>query len=441
MKHPQELTDEELRAANTLMTGHLEATVELVDSKQPGGFWLGASYLFWPNCPLNTTNRKKMSVEERREELLKWRDVPEVDAVLDAPCVLCGVAACGWFGKVDVPLAASVSYRNTTVPGHEGMALCRGCLLSFYALPYACVVSGGRAALIHSWDDEFLSETVGVQARRMLKRSVFSPGSSAVPAAKSMAYSRQRRVVEALRAYEGDLVDGVELMVFSNSNKEQELTVHAIDQPAAEWISASAYDRHKQGWVFLARAHHSPKVPGASMLARNLFDRPLWVVSSASSYLRDLTEKKTGVPGEGPALAQACFSYSTRVLMTTETDAAAIRQLARRIAETVDTEDAGELKKYFQAHRSPKGLRAWLRNKSTQHMLRSSSPEPFVTEQQWLLLFDSEERNYLHRDLLFVGMLAELHELAPAWRDDPEQRSALEEESGVNDDVDEKEED
>lgn len=437
-KHPEALTPADIRAANELMTRDLDATVELADAKQPGGFWLGASYLLWPNSPLNTTNRKRMSVAQRRERLYEWRALPEVETVVNAPCVLCGHGACGWYGKVDIPLAASASHRNTTVPRHEGAALCRGCLLSFYALPYACVINGGRAAVVHSWDDAFLATTSRLQVWQMLGRSLLSSGAS--PATR-VPYARQRRAVDALRGYEEALTDGVELLVFSNSNNEQELTVHSLEHPLAEWVRASADGDHSAGWRFLCRAHHSDKVPGASMLARNLFDQPLWVVSSAATYLRRLTEKTSGVPGESPVLAQTCFSYSTKVLMTTETEARQIRRLARRIAEAVHDTEPTELKKYFQANRAAKTLKAWLRRQATDSALDPESTEPFVTEQQWLLLFDSEERSYLHRDLLFLGVLGELHELAPAWRDDPDARRDLEEASGVNDETDPDEED
>ncbi|MEY9211413.1 hypothetical protein NI17_010495 [Thermobifida halotolerans] len=428
MKHPEELTPEEIRSANEVMTKDLEATVDAADSKQPGGFWLGASYLFWPNCAINTTNRKKRSREERWAKLYEWRDLPETETLLEAPCVLCGRRACGWYGKVDVPLASSTSYRNTTVPGHEGLALCRGCLLSFYALPYACEISGGRAAVVHSWDDRFLARVAGRQAKRMLGRALLSSAAASSP----VPYARQRRAIAALRGYEEELTDGVELLVFTNSNKEQELTVHSLEQPLAEWISGSAQGPHTVGWGYLCRAHHTDKIPGTALLARNLFAEPQRVVSSAASYTRRLLEETEQVPGESPVLAETCFSYSAKVLMVTENESREIRELAHRIAATVSGE-LTELKKYLQAQRTAKTLKAWLRRKATDTALFSTAHEPFVTERQWLLLFDSEERSYLHRDLLFLGVLAELHKLSPGWRDDPEARSVLEEAADPDD--------
>ncbi|MGH3931911.1 MAG: hypothetical protein ACRDTF_18270, partial [Pseudonocardiaceae bacterium] len=46
--HPDQLGPEEFDRATGLMTRHLLSTAEVADSKEPNGFWLGASYLFWP---------------------------------------------------------------------------------------------------------------------------------------------------------------------------------------------------------------------------------------------------------------------------------------------------------------------------------------------------------------------------------------------------------
>ena len=135
VRGPGQIDEAGLLAAAGLMHDHLRATTNLEDSKGPGGFWLGASYLFWPNSALNPTSRGKLSVKERNERLRDWRTLPDPDQSIGVPCTLCGRAACKFYGKVDVPLAASPAHRNTTARGHEGMALCRGCLASFHALP------------------------------------------------------------------------------------------------------------------------------------------------------------------------------------------------------------------------------------------------------------------------------------------------------------------
>src|ERR1700734_2654488 len=171
VQDPEQVSEEDLGRVAREMESDLRATTGLPDSKAPGGFWLGASYLFWPNSALNITARSKLSVPERVQRLREWRSLPEPGQSIGAPCALCGRLACGYFGKVDVPLAASTNYRNTTARGHEGMALCRGCLASFHALPYGCAISGGRAAVLHSWDDQFLQAAVAERVRQMRRNT------------------------------------------------------------------------------------------------------------------------------------------------------------------------------------------------------------------------------------------------------------------------------
>ncbi|MCK9872560.1 hypothetical protein MRI28_23460 [Nocardiopsis dassonvillei] len=410
LTHPVELTEEDLRAANANMTRDLGRTTSIATSKEPGGFWLGTSYLFWPNCPINTTNRKSLLGQDLKDKLAQWRNLPEADTILDVRCVLCDHPACGFYGKVDVPLLESSSYRNTTIPTHEGMALCRGCLLSFYALPYGCAIGGGRATALHSWDDNLLRALTKFQVDQTRRQAV-----AGAPAGERPAYARQLAALvglRGLRSYEETVTDGVELMVFTNSNKEQDLAVHAMDQPATEWIRDLPH--LPLGW--LGRTHRWEKVPGRSMLARNLFDLPERVIPTVAHFLRERALGKDGICAQTPLLFATCSSYATKVLQVSSTDLDQINQLAARIAQVLNTEDDKELKKFLQARRKLVTLRAWLQRASVDRTLRTQEAEPFITERQWRLLFDAEDRVFLHRDLLFIGVLNHLHELKPAWR-------------------------
>lgn len=407
LAHPVELTEQDLRAANANMMRDLDRTTTIATSKEPGGFWLGVSYLFWPNCPINTTNRKSLLGQGLKDKLAQWRTLPETDTFLDARCVLCDHPACGFYGKVDVPLLESSSYRNTTIPTHEGMALCRGCLLSFYALPYGCAIGGGRATALHSWDDDLLRALTKFQVDQTRSQAV-----AGAPAGERPSYARQLAALSGLRGYEETVTDGVELMVFTNSNKEQDLAVHAMDQPSTEWIR----DLPREPLMWLGRTHRWEKVPGRSMLARNLFDLPERVVPTVSHFLRERALGKDGICAQTPLLSATCSSYATKVLQVSSTDLDQIDQLAARIAHVLNTEDDKELKKFLQARKKIATLRAWLQRQSVERTLRTKETEPFITQRQWRLLFDAEDRVFLHRDLLFIGVLNHLHELKPTWR-------------------------
>ncbi|MCY9785212.1 hypothetical protein KIK06_15110 [Nocardiopsis sp. EMB25] len=405
--HPRELTEQDLRAANAHMTADLERTTSITDAKGPHGFWLGVSYLLWPNCPINTTNRKSLLGDQLKDKLHQWRNLPEVEPQVGARCVLCDHPACGFYGKVDIPLLERASDRNTTIPSHEGMALCRGCLLSFYALPYGCAIGGGRATALHTWDDDLLRATTKFQVDQTRRHAI-----TGSPAGERPSYARQLAGLKRLRGYDETVTDGVELLVFTNSNKEQDLAVHHMDQPLAEWIRS--LPRHELR--LLGRSHRWEKVPGRSMLARNLFDLPDRVIPTVSHFLRERALGQDGISAHTPVLSATCSSYATKVLQVSTTNLDQIDQLARRIAHVLNTEDNTKFKQFLQARRKLATLKTWLRNQSIDRTLRTTEPDPFITERQWRLLFDDGDQVFLHRDLLFIGVLNHLHDLNPSWR-------------------------
>jgi hypothetical protein len=422
VKSPDEVGEPELAHAVQVMHDDLRDTTDLPDSKAPGGFWLSASYLFWPNSKLNTTNRKKLSPTERRELLREWRTLPGPGDTIGVPCSLCGRAACGFYGKVDVPLGASVNYRNTTPRGHDGLALCRGCLASFHALPYGCAITGGRAAVLHSWDNRFLQGVVRRQTDLTRQDATVAAGRFGA----RRPYARQVAALERIRDYDERLTAGVDLMVFSNSNKEQTLDIHAMSQPLAEWVRVI---RHRPdmtaGWLYLVRSHHGQKVPGWSALARNLFGQPRRVVTVAAAYLTGKATELHVPPGEATGLGIVCRDYAIEVLEMQKSDADEIRLLAENVAREAGQDESG-FKKFVVATRQTSDLKKWLRAKAINQVRYSQAPEAFVTERQWRLLFDSGDDGFLNRDLLLICALEAVQKLDPKWRtDDPGRRSDL----------------
>jgi len=423
VRYPAEVGERELEDAVRVMHDDLSRTLEAQDSKDTNGFWLGASYLFWPNSRVpNTTNRKKLSVPERRDLLRQWRTLLPPDEVIGVPCALCEQAACGFYGKVDVALGASVNYRNTTPRGHEGLALCRGCVASFHALPYGCAIAGGRAATVHAWDDRFLERMVGRQVHMMRQNAAVGAGQFG----DARPYARQVAALRLIRAYDDEIHGGLALMVFSNSNKEQTLDVHSMGQPMANWVRGIRYQPGMtDGWRYLKRTHHTPNVPGLSGLARNLFDRPRLVTERAVSYLYGLATDLRVPPREALGLATICLNYATEVLGMEKSDAEEIRALARRVAGEV-SQSSGEFMQFIVAARKLGDLKKWLRGKAISQVRFGQAPEPFVSERQWRLLFDAGDTGFLNRDLLLICTLEEVHELDAKWRtDDLAKRSEL----------------
>ncbi|MGH3908511.1 MAG: hypothetical protein ACRDTE_30640 [Pseudonocardiaceae bacterium] len=429
VEHPGQLGPEKFDEATGVMTRHLLGTADVDGSKDPGGFWLGASYLFWPNSPMNPTNRKKQSPQERRDRITQWRELPDRDQWPGVPCSLCGRPACGYYGKVDVPLGASTAYRNTTPREHAGLALCFACVSSFHALPYGCQIGGGRAAALHSWDEDFLRRFVSVQVARTLQQAMVGAGS-----AKPSAYWREVSALRQLRNHSRRLSAGVELIVFSNSNKEQVLDEHAMEQPLAEWLRSTAHESQRRAaFKYLGRAHRTKNVPGTAMLARNAFRAPRQVLTRVVAFLRTASAESSTVPGEAPHLVPLGFSYAIEVLQVNEKDVVRIRQLAEHIAEVLAPHrERGVLKTYENAHRESRRLQDWLQKRAVSWALTrpGNQDEPFVTSEQWRLLFDPDGRSWLHQDLLFIAVLEQLHQLG--WRaDDASARDDLDDDEDL----------
>jgi hypothetical protein len=429
--YPERISEQALREAASAMEQDLQKTAGLASSREPGGFWLEVSQLFWPNAKaLAHPSRGGLSAEERQAWIGSWREVPGLGQVLGVPCALCGRPASSYHGKVDVPLAASVEHRNTTARGQEGTPLCRGCLASFYALPYACAIAKGRAraAVLHSWDDDFLSRKVTSQVRRMRRRADVAAGMFGA----DRPYAQHVAALYEIREYSEAISAGVELLVFSNINRNPMLNQHVMDQPLASWLRRIRYDpRSADGWRYLVRAHAQPgKLKGLSVLAHDLFDQPGRIPFTAARYLRGLAAERGIPPAEAIALAGIVFDYAKKVLEMTDSDTQEIHTLAGKIA-TAAGHDQPDFKKFAFAARTVKDLKHWLRTRAIGVTLYSRDQDAFVTERQWRLLFDSGYDSSLNRDLLLIAVLERVHGLSPAWReDDPAARQELDDEFG-----------
>jgi hypothetical protein len=414
---PDAVTVDDFDQVTTTMTKALVAVADVEKAQDPGGFWLGVSYLFWPNSKMNTTNRGKLLPEQRRDATASWRHAPDPDRWPGVPCALCGRPACGYYGKVDVPLAVSVEQRNSSTPGHDGLALCLACLTCFHALPYGCAIGGGRATALHSWDEDFVAGVTRRQVGRTRQQ-----GTVATVTVKPPPFARELAALKALRGHGRRLTAGVELIVFTNSNKEQTIETHRLDQPLAEWLRSTS--RAGQGVAFghLLRTQATEKVPGRSMLARRAFREPEQILAAVTRYLRRRTAQATGaeptVPHATGDIVALALSYAKEVLRVKEKDVEEIQALADHVATVLaPTRKRGALKAYETAHRSNPGLQTWLRKVDVDWTLHGGpNGSPFVTTRQWRLLFDPDQPGYHHRALLFIAVLERLQ--AAGWKAD-----------------------
>ncbi|MFI6802175.1 hypothetical protein [Streptosporangium canum] len=405
---PEHLTPEAFeKAVKTVTDDAVRAALER-DTKGEKGFWLKSSLSLFPNSKMNHLSNAKKSDETIRDAVQKWRECPEPQVRPAVACVLCGRDAVGFFGKVDVPLAESVLYRNSTPRGHAGMALCRPCLCSFYALPYGCRLTGGPSIALHSWDERFMARTLSRRVER--NRQLIALGRAdhrGIPAREVLA-------LQALRHHEDRLTSGVELLVFSNNNRGQTLEIQSMEQPIAEWLRRSSRPPRRRGFPALLRAHATADRPGIVGLARNAFRSPDRIVGACSRYLTARLDQGE-IRDDTAELAELCFSLTIEVMLMNQNEIAEIKAAGTQVAAWLKAENsAGKLREFNSTLKEQRRMRHWLMRRNIDALLDTANriEGPLVTENQFRLLFDPEvEQAWFHRQLLIVSVVQRLHEL------------------------------
>ncbi|WP_328913240.1 MULTISPECIES: hypothetical protein [unclassified Streptomyces] len=435
---PGEITPDGLVRAVDRMTTDLLGTTGLAKAAEPGGFWLSASYMLWPNSKINPTARAKQSPEERRRQIRAWRSPEAAFQRLGVPCAYCGREACDWYGKVDIPLGASVAHRNTTAPEHQGTPLCYPCVACLWAFPYGARLAGGRAAVIHSWDDAFLGRIthLAVQATRQA-----AGASSAARGTKPGPYERELTVLRAVRGYGYRLTAPVELIVLSNSNKEQLLVTQEMGQPIAEWLRSTVRKANRAaGYAALTATQATKQVPGEAFLAKRVFTRPAQVLGAAVAHLLAQSAAAQGViPPEVPALSPLLRSYCNEVLSMDEKDVERITQLAARLALLLGRDSRpGPFRDFIRANSRGGNLYGWFRSKAVDWQLfprPEGADRVLLPVRDYRLLFE-DERSWSWRRLLTFAVLEALAEAGWEPKGSTEELRELRDdlaESAVND--------
>ncbi|MGW0669932.1 hypothetical protein [Streptomyces sp. NPDC002746] len=407
--HPGQLTAERFTTVTGTMTRHLLATADVAKAADAGGFWLSASYMLWPNSKINPTARGKQSPAGRRELIMQWRAVPDPADWPGAPCAYCDRPACKWFGKVDIPLGASSEHRNTTAPGHEGTPLCYPCVACLWAFPYGAQLSGGRATAIHSWDDVFLAPVTRLAVQRTLAAAQAPPNKT-----KPGPYARELAALSAVRAYGQRLHSGVELIVLSNSNKEQFLRTQEMSQPIAQWLRSTVTEPNRRtGYQALVAAQATKAVPGEAFLAKRAFGDSTAILFRTTANLLDRFSAKGAIPVEAMGLAPLVYSYCIEVLNMDEKDVARIQDLARRLATLLGQDSRrGPFTTFMRANAKGGNLYGWFRSQSVEWLLKTRPDKmqrTLLPVEDYRLLFD-DDRAWPHRRLLVFAVMEALVE-------------------------------
>lgn len=402
----------------------LAESASVKQSKEPGGFWQKVSLGYVPNSPVNHPGRYKGSVitgpgkqdkraktgEDVRAAVRRWLTMPEVSEWPQAGCALCGREAVGFYGKKDVVLAESEAYLNLSPRGHLGVALCWPCLVSFYALPFGCRLTGGQSSVLFSWEETVLARFVTREVPRNLALAETGDGK------RVSAESKEQEALRALRALPGRMGAGVELLVFNNNNQPggQFLTSFGVGLPLAEWLrSTGRMPRRRRAFGTLVRVHYTATSHGFAVLAGHVFKNPGRIVATGGRGLARLLGQAKPDFKQTAELADLLLSFATEVMQVNERDLAEIRTTARHIAVPLAKESGrGPLRQLRMRVRNPAQLRGWLTKEATAWAGReqNAAEGTFITPRALLLLCDpgSDNAGWLHRDLLLICVLEEL---------------------------------
>lgn len=424
---PEDLSPEDFNDAVEQMDRHAIRAALLRDSKAADGFWLKSSLSLFPNSPMNHPSNGRRSDDAIRERIRSWHALADPATWPGVGCVLCGRPAVDFFGNRDVVLAESVSYRNTTPRGHAGMALCRPCHVSFYALPYGSQLTGGSSIAVHSWDERFLKRGVSRQVDRSLR--LVETGDPS----RRQTDVREVVALKSLRRYSERVTDGVDLLVYNNFNGKPSLETHSLEQPLAEWLRMTSRAlKSRRGFIALLQAHATKSDPGVVALARNAFRNPARILGRGVHYLGRLATGTVPDRERVADLAALLYSFVTEVMLMNEKDLSEIRSTAGRIARLLSEETSGGKLRQFRAYLkdSPR-LRTWLTSRAVRWAVRppEGAEGPLVTERAFTLLFAPGADNpaWFHRDLLLVGVLEELSRLGWQAKDDMDDEEGDEE--------------
>jgi hypothetical protein len=377
----------------------------------PGSYWqkvLGAAF---PNSPATHPGRARRDVPA---ELASFLDRPATAGTVGFPCVLCAHSADRVVGKHNFPLAASISYRNTTAPGVPGWPLCWPCLVAGWAVPYGATYIRGQLVVLDAGDTELLGYLTSRAVQE--NRRYISMDQVAAP----IRLERPTTVAfRAMREYRETPQSGVRMLVFRNDNRGAQLRSARIAQRRCAFlVGLDARDRAAGlGLRAVCRAFdvHGPdgalRRLGENVAAASLLEQPEpRCVAAARRALVGILA--SGSTTDAPAtIAALARRYAKEVLNVSTVDTGRIEQVSERVAAVIGNGLVrGPLREFTEASRSRRKLNTWFRRRAVDRLITDPKAGPLLEPADYELLFQDGTDGFVARDLLFFAVIARLHQ-------------------------------
>lgn len=416
--HPNDLTAIDIeKVLDILEKDWYKAVRGEEKANDPRGsfFWYKMALNFFPNSTFQQPSTRAAQDDVVLSKLTAHRQIANSPANPHIPCILCGEASIGNFGRNHIPLGPPMDNYAFSLQGTYGWSMCKGCLISMWATPYAVEQPGGDAVLLHSYNDKFLSLSVGVRVKET--RSIIASGKHG-PDQKSKIY-RELLLVDILR----NMLDpealknlDVEVLIFGNGNQGAKLLIQELENPILRWIGSYMNTTNSYYKTTLKTFRVKDK-RSEVMFIRDVLRSP----SPAQLFRRAISisvkEAERGIiVSDVPAYLKSFQTYSKHHNQTThggkmkQTDYQELDQLATQVSKYLIAKDhAPDLKKFFQAAKKLNTLKTWFEERTFSSLLGQEGENVTLPPNMYLLLFTHEDK-WSNNDYFKLSVLDKLHE-------------------------------
>jgi hypothetical protein len=423
--HPHEVTDATLDAAaeRMIVDAVNAATAKRTrgDHADPHAWWWGVLYGHFPNAREVHAGRHGSAEKDAEREgvtvakalelrVREGRRLPAANPQLGV-CAFCGRTACRLVDKTSWPILPRAQALNMRLAEADepGTPLCRGCLASGWAVPYAARRLGRLFLCFDGDDEDLLRELIRGHVAANLERIAVAATSDPTAGWESP----ERIAYEALGHYQQPPRGDLRAVLYLNDAQEPVAHVRWLGTRRCLFAQRAQphSPRHGEAVAVLReqlthrKRDGSVMRPGMRRLAELLLTRP-------ASQLVGVAAVAAGAQsGHAEVMREFTAAYLESVMDVT-TEPKRIVAIAARIAEIIAADDAkGDLRNFQHASRNPGALQKWLRTAQVDWLLTGEHGEPLIDDDEYLVLFPpygEGAEQWWRINLLFTAVIAEL---------------------------------